>query len=1446
MKLIIALFKKENRIYMKKIILIVVVLFSIQSFSQSITVNTSIYTVDQLVNSVLINSPCVSGTNVASKTGTAFGSTNGIGYFENANPNFPFEKGVVLTTGDVTKVPSPNTTILSDGNASWTGDADLEANLLSQSGITINSINASYIEFDFKPKTPNFDFEFIFASEEYGTSQCDFSDAFAFLLKDLTIGGANKNLAVVPAPALSNTPISVETIRDNLYNTNCPSANASFFGKFNGVGFGPAVNFNGQTVKMIASATGLDITHTYHIKLVIADGGNNVGYDSAIFFNANSFNIGQNVLGLDYSVANNKGICAGSSLPVLSAAGLSSGTTFVWKKGGVAFSPAQTGVTLDLNSVLPLLTSGSQTYGVTYTEPGCVAITDDILVEIYAKISFKATLPNIYTCDIGDPSYDFDLTKNTPIIMAGINSATTPAGILDDLPASTIITYHLTNAAAVANIGALSSPYTILNSENGKTIYVRVSSGTSPCYEIRSFQLQIVPNPYIATVPAATTLCARTLTDLRADFDLTSQISLILGAQSSDYNVISFHTTLPSANSDTNVLETSPTGIIRTSSGTVWVRLQNISNTGCFVTTSFQLIVTPLPKVDILSDAIVCTSYKLPVLTNAGAQYWNGLDGTGIQLFAGNIVNATKNLYTFNKSGSCINQDLFKITVANLPLITPPTSTYCTEYILPALAYGNYYTQSGGGITVGNIKLAPGTVINTVGPNKIYVWFEDTTVTPSCTKETSFVITILPFTPLPDYPNLFGCNPYTLTADSNGGVYYTGTNKGLPIIPSGTVINSTTPIYVYKESGSSPLNCTSEKIFTVYVGISNITIPADVTSCSTYLLPPLVVGEYRTAAAGGGSVVASGTPINSTTTLWFYVTGQSCTDNLSFTITINISPLPLMSDTPPQCDVYYLPAVAHSGKYYTKSLGTGLVRPVGYPITSTQTIYFYDKAPTGPCYVESSFLITVNPSPLVDARPIEVLKCNESYFLDDLKDGEYYAFSGGPSDTNPILPAGYEIKTSTTIYVYAAASLPNTCISEYSIGVTIVNTKVNPIADTFVCDTYTLPAIVGQGDYYTATGGPNGSGIKLVPPYAPITSTATLYVYAEDNNRIACSDEDAFTITIYNTPKVAPILPVVACGSYALPPLILPATKYFASAGGSLVTNVEKFVGDLITSSTTVYAYAEIGTTATKLCYDEEPLVITIKTKPEPVISLLPICVDIDTGVINDSYVSCNYSAPLYSFDWKSEDGTTISTVFDFSTKTPGKYTLIVNDLSVVGCSSDVVPFTVLISSKPAKVSFATSGWFSDNQTITVNAIPYQGYESNFLYAIDNDTPQTSNIFTNVSSGNHEVTVSDANGCGSTPIPIPIKLISSPKSFTPNGDGYNDVWNIAGLQNQDSPIIFIFDRYGKIIKQLAINGDSWDGTFRGQPLPADDYWFMISYLENGVAKEYRSHFSLIR
>src|SRR5690606_6156982 len=155
---------------MKRIIPQIFHLLSFPGFAQPITVSTNNYTVPQLVNNVLINSPCVSATHITWRTGSNFGSVNGIGHFTNTNPNFPMQKGVVLSTGNALSAAGPNTTELDEGSPAWTGDADLETTL-AQAGIAMTSTNATVLEFDFMPISPNFSFDFVFASEEYGNFQ---------------------------------------------------------------------------------------------------------------------------------------------------------------------------------------------------------------------------------------------------------------------------------------------------------------------------------------------------------------------------------------------------------------------------------------------------------------------------------------------------------------------------------------------------------------------------------------------------------------------------------------------------------------------------------------------------------------------------------------------------------------------------------------------------------------------------------------------------------------------------------------------------------------------------------------------------------------------------------------------------------------------------------------------------------------------------------------------------------------------------------------------------------------------------------------------------------------------------------------------------------------------------------------------------------------------------
>ncbi|WP_306353815.1 T9SS type B sorting domain-containing protein, partial [Flavobacterium sp. '19STA2R22 D10 B1'] len=106
------------------------------------------------------------------------------------------------------------------------------------------------------------------------------------------------------------------------------------------------------------------------------------------------------------------------------------------------------------------------------------------------------------------------------------------------------------------------------------------------------------------------------------------------------------------------------------------------------------------------------------------------------------------------------------------------------------------------------------------------------------------------------------------------------------------------------------------------------------------------------------------------------------------------------------------------------------------------------------------------------------------------------------------------------------------------------------------------------------------------------------------------------------------------------------------------------------------------------------------------------------------------------------------------------------------------------------------------------------------------------------------ITIIDENGC--QPTIIKAMAINYPHYFTPNADGYHDTWNIIGLGAQPNAKIYIFDRYGKLIKQISPAGEGWDGTYNGQPITSTDYWFTVTFEEDGTTKEFKAHFSLKR
>ena len=182
--------------------------------------------------------------------------------------------------------------------------------------------------------------------------------------------------------------------------------------------------------------------------------------------------------------------------------------------------------------------------------------------------------------------------------------------------------------------------------------------------------------------------------------------------------------------------------------------------------------------------------------------------------------------------------------------------------------------------------------------------------------------------------------------------------------------------------------------------------------------------------------------------------------------------------------------------------------------------------------------------------------------------------------------------------------------------------------------------------------------------------------------------------------------------------------------------------------------------------------------------------------------------------------------------------------VSALGCPSAAGTFTVIKSGPavPIGEGFTVTNAFSDNQTLTVTV---EGF-GEYTYSLDGG-PFLANdgIFPNITPGAHTVVVHDENSC-TDDLVLEVFAINYPHFFTPNGDGYNDTWNITTLASDLSAKIYIFDRYGKLIKQISPSGEGWNGTFNGKELPSSDYWFTVFYLENGTNKEFKAHFSLKR
>ncbi|MGV1046886.1 T9SS type B sorting domain-containing protein, partial [Limnohabitans sp.] len=700
---------------------------------------------------------------------------------------------------------------------------------------------------------------------------------------------------------------------------------------------------------------------------------------------------------------------------------------------------------------------------------------------------------------------------------------------------------------------------------------------------------------------------------------------------------------------------------------------------------------------------------------------------------------------------------------------------------------------------------------------------------------------------------------------------------------SSTVSTTLTIIAVPRIILTSSVASTNQTIC-VNTAIGNITYTfgGSATGVNVVGLPAGV-----TASTSGNVVTISGTPTSATAATFNYTitaTGSICgTPSLSGSITLTNGIAPIFTQANAVCEgvTINLPTTSNNG-----------ITGAWQLISSTSTDATYEFTPdAGQCALNTQMTVQIYPRPVVTATvlPSTGVLCSGDVVdiqLSSNVPGAIFSWTSssatvtghsssvvGSTDTfiNQTLVLNSGI-TGTGEVVYGIVAEANGCVGE-TVFVTI---SVNPIPDVTVTgDGQTICSGETTNISFEGTvnntvftwvvqsstgvsGASNGSGSSIAQVLETTGLSQGVVVYQVTPSLNGCVGASA-TITVYVNPIPelfgSPNHPELCSGvgstfinfstfnantifTWTVNQVGVTGATADTSTGSTLLIeqvlettgNTQGYVDYVITPTLNGCS----GTSVTVRVY--------VNPLPQPVLADGTICVDA-AGVTFQTYLlDTGLDASMYDFVWYIDGvAQANSDAATFTASVVGVYSVIATN-SVTNCVSEE-EFAAVTATTPAD-SFTTlvTDAFSDNATITVTV---SGGSGTLLYQLDEGSFQSSNVFTGVSAGEHTVTVIDSEGC--TFITQNVTVIDYPKYFTPNGDGHNDTWNIVGMNQADAKL-YIFDRYGKLIKQLSATDTSngWDGTYNGQQLPSTDYWFTLDYTENGAAKQFKAHFSMKR
>lgn len=979
----------------------------------------SAYSITQLVKDVLISggSTCSAAnvSNVVVSPNLAVTDQNrSWGYFNKATTNFPFAKGIVLTTGYARKAGNTFQGNLSDGLGSG-GDIDLAT------ALNVNNLNlrdATYIEFDFVPASTKVTFRYLFASKEYQSNfTCNISDGFALLLKK--VGDPTyTNLALLP----NGDPVSVTNIIPA--NLPCGPKNVQYFAGINN----PQIetNFDGRTIPLTATATVIP-GETYHFKMVLADYQDS-NFDSAVFLEAGSFDIGVQLLNpAGVQLPSSINVCDNAP-QVLTASVQGGGATYQWLLG---------------TNPIPGATSASYTatqpglYTVQVFLPGntCPGTASVNIVGGTSPTVQNATLTACYT----QGNATFNLTS------AQTSISTTPGATFS---------YYINQSDALAGNGNVIANPTAFQSA-GQTVYVLVKNGF--CSKIAELQLIKAPQITATIATPATLTCTNSQTTLNASGSVYPAGSTFAWTTTNG-NIVS------GANTLNPVVNTA---------GIYTLTISNTYQPGnltCTATANVTVTGDSAPPTTGLtaSKILICSGESITLTASGGVTYnWVGLPGNGNTQTVSPTTNTTYTVTAVGANG-CVSQTPATITIQVSQPITVQNATLLKCYQAGGINYDLTEAQTqittAPGVTfsyylnisdanAGNTNTIPNpTLFNSAGNQTIYVLV----ISGGCRYVVNLQLLATPQTTLTiAQPQQITCNTPQVTLNASASVIPAGSAIAWTAAGGGNIVsgaNTLTPVVnaggtytltVTNINQPGNLNCTYTSNVTV---TQNTTLPVATVTAPVQQICP---GESVTLTASGGAtynwvnLTGNGntqtvSPANTTVYQVYAVGANGCVSANPATITIVVGPpvAILAASKSKICVGESVTLTATGGVTYewVGLPGNGSTQVVSPTATTTYSVFALGG---NGCRVATPTSITIEVVPAIESTLKDVYACAGDSGTLDAGSGPNYTYlwnTGATTQTISVnTPGTYSVTISNgTCSKVFSAQLINPTLPQFT------------------------------------------------------------------------------------------------------------------------------------------------------------------------------------------------------------------------------------------------------------------------------------------------------------------------------------------------------------------------------------------------------------------------------